>query len=385
MSRIRTQVYLDHAATSPMLAKVQDVMRAVEGEAFGNASSAHWAGDRALAVLDSARRAVLGRFGGGDRVIFTSGATESNLIGLLGTALGEGFDRIVVSAIEHESVNAAARLAERLGISVERCGVDELGRLDLEELNWRLSGGPAAVGVVHASNEVGTVQPVAQIAELVHARGSRLHLDLAQSFGKVAMTEARAADTWGISGHKIGGPKGIGALIIGSDVRLESPIGGGSQEDGLRHGTHNVAGAAGLACAAVENDPVVIGPELQARADHLRSAIAYDVPDIRWTGDPENRAPHLVSAIVPGVPGEMLVASLDVLGIAASVGSACAARKDPSGKAGALRAMGASKADAVCSVRFSVGLDTASSEISSAAPLITETIHRLREVVSAQV
>lgn len=380
MSRLRAEIYLDYAATSPMLSQAQETMRAVEAEAFGNPSSEHWAGAAARDVLEGARAALLARAGIGERLVFTSGATESNLLGLLGTALAAGHERLIVSAIEHPSVSAATRLGGRFGMRTEVVGVDSDGRIRLDELARVLRGRPASVALMHASNEVGTLQPIAAAAELVHRAGGTLHVDAVQSFCKVGLDELAEADTVALAAHKIGGPRGIGALLVG-DVRLESPLGGGTQEGGLRHGTENVAAAAGFASAAVDGDPAVVAPALTERADHLRDEIAREVPDIRWTGDPERRAPHIVSAIVPGVAGEVLVASLDAIGIAASVGSACRARNVDAEGSGVLAAMGATRSESLCAVRFSVGMGTTPGEVERAGALIGEVVHRLREMV----
>lgn len=376
-----TQIYLDYAATAPVLEPVQRTMRAVEAAAFGNPSSRHWAGTRAAEVLEGARRAILGRARLDGRLVFTSGASESNLIGLVGAAMAGGHRRILTSAVEHESVHAACRMARNLGIETDQVPVDGEAHVRLDELARCLERGPAAVAIMHANNEVGTLQDVAPIAELVRAGEGTLHVDAAQSFGKVSLEELAGADTVALSAHKLGGPRGIGGLIIAPGGEVVSPLGGGSQEFGLRHGTENIPGIAGFATAAAHTDPEKDGTQLAACADRLRENLAEAVPEIRWTGDLQRRAPHIISCVIPGVPGELLVASLDHLGIAASVGSACHA--NGLSYSPILSAMGAERAESLCALRLSVGHATTIDEIDYAAAMIAEAVHRLREIVLA--
>jgi cysteine desulfurase len=380
-SGTQQRVYLDYAATSPMLESVQRAVRAAETGAFGNPSSTHWAGEKAHEVLEAARAAILKRAGVGERVVFTSGASESNLLGLLGAALGTRAKRVAISAVEHESVFAAARVAKLLGLESCEIPVDSLGRVSLEVISQVVRDGPVAVAVMHANNEVGTLQPIAEIAPIVHAAGGVLHVDAVQSFGKLPLDELAEADTIALSAHKLGGPKGVGGLLIRQGVEMVSPFGGGSQEYGLRHGTENVPGIVGFARAAVDNDPVVVGPALRRRGIRLRAELAGQIPDIGWTGDLERRAPHIVSGIVAGVPGDLLVASLSALGVAFSVGSACHSSAD--GGSHVLKAMGASLDESACAIRLSVGLGTRDEEILYASAVLAEAVYKLRTILQS--
>ena len=377
----RRLVYLDHAATSPLSAKSQSAMRAAEEQAFGNPNSGHWAGATAERVLDAARETLGRRAGFAGRVILTSGATEANAIGILGLLRHAALKQVLASAIEHDSVFAALDLASALGAKTDRIGVDHQGVVSIDHLRELMGDRPSVVAVMHANNEVGTLQPIREIAEVVHATGGVLHVDAAQSYGKVDLSDLGSADTIGVSAHKLGGPKGVGALLVREGVFLDPPLGGGSQEYGLRRGTQNVPGIAGFARAAAESDPLKVGPELEARATALRSGLVETIPEIRWTGDPVKRAPHIVSCVIPGVAGDVLAQSVSALGVAISVGSAChASSGEPSH---VLRAMGAATVEAACAVRLSVGLSTSDEDIAYAIEVISECVRRLRSILLA--
>ena len=374
----RRRVYLDFAATSPLSSGAQEAMRAAEEQAYGNASSVHWAGITANNVLEAARQTVARRAGFGERVVFTSGATESNWLAMSGLLAISPSKRVVTSAIEHDSVLAARDYLRSTGAEAVAVGVDHLGRVRLEQLAELLDDRPAVVAIMHANNEVGTLQPIRDIADVVHQTGGSLHVDAVQSFGKVPLDDLTYADTVGVSAHKIGGPKGVGALLVRDGVVLDPPLSGG-QEFGLRRGTQNVPGIAGFARAAAESDPHTVGPALWSRALALRTGLADGVPEIRWTGDLADRTPHIVSCIIPGVGGDVLAQSVDALGVAVSVGSACTAGAvQPSH---VLVAMGASTIEAACAVRLSVGLATTDADIEYAVWAIGETVRRLRTIL----
>src|ERR1039458_3636449 len=288
----RRRVYLDHAATSPLSAKSQSAMRAAEEQAFGNPNSGHWAGAAAERVLDAAREPLGLRAGFSGRVVLTSGATEANAIGILGLLRHAALKRVLASAIEHDSVFAALELASAFGATTDHIGVDHQGMVRVDHLRELMGERPSVVAGMHANNEPGTLQPIREIAELVHGTGGMLHVDAAQSYGKVDLSELKSADTIALSAHKLGGPKGVGALLVRDGVFLDPPLGGGSQEYGLRRGTQNVPGIVGFARAAAESDPRKVGPELEARATALRSGLVESIPEIRWTGDPEIGRAH---------------------------------------------------------------------------------------------
>lgn len=374
----RRRVYLDFAATSPLSSGAQAAMRGAEAEAFGNASSSHWAGRAADRVLEAARDAIRRRAGFGDHVVFTSGATESNWLAILGLLGMPPRARLVTSSIEHDSVYAARDYARALGADVMEVGVDRLGHVRLEELAELMNGGPAVVAIMHANNEVGTLQPIGEIADIVHHASGWLHVDAVQSFAKVALDGLDQADTVAVSAHKIGGPKGIGAVIMRQGISISPPMAGG-QEFGLRRGTQNVPGIAGFARAAAESDPHAVGPALITRANALRAALSSEVPGIEWTGDLTERAPHIVSCIIPGVTGDVLAESVDALGVAVSVGSACHA--EAARPSHVLLALGASSTEAACAVRLSVGLATTGDDISYAAWAIGEVAQRFRSIL----
>ena len=359
------RVYLDWNATTPLRPEARAAMAAA-WDFCGNPSSVHAEGRQARRLVEEARAAVAAAVGALPRnVVFTSGGTEANALALTpGLRRGSGppVERLLVSAIEHASVLAGGRFPTE---AIRTIGVTSAGLLDLDRLGATLEGGPPAlVSVMLANNETGAVQPVAEAAEIVHAAGGLLHVDAIQALGKISFDiKALNADLATVSGHKIGGPKGVGAVVLAEGVRgLEPWLRGGGQELGHRAGTENVAGIAGFGAAAKaamgarESDAI--------RLESLRNRLERDLREttgaIVFSGDVP-RLPNTTLFTVPGLKAETAVIGFDLEGIAVSSGSACSSGKvQPSH---VLKAMGFGPEIAEGAVRLSLGWSTSPADI----------------------
>lgn len=341
---MRGATYLDHNATTPLLAPVADAMRAALSEA-GNASSVHRFG-RAQGQRVEAARAEVATLTGArpENVIFTSGGTEANNLALAGSGRG----RIIVTAIEHDSVLRA--VDDPILAPVGSDGV-----VDCDWLADRLeeSSEPALLCVMLANNETGVIQPLARIAELARRRGARVHCDAVQAAGRLPLDlEALGVATMTVSAHKIGGPQGVGALVLASDTVLTPQLRGGGQERGRRAGTENVAGIVGFGVAArlARTDRSAASEMLR---DALETRLRAAIPDAVVFGAAAPRLGNTSCFAVPGVPAETQVMALDLAGVAVSAGAACSSGKvTPSHVLGA---MGVAPALANCAIRVSFG------------------------------
>ena len=386
MSSAPPPIYLDHAATTPVRPEVRAAMEPFYGPQFGNPSSAHRWGRAARAALDEARERLAECLGARvDEVSFTSGGTEADNLALLGAwRARRGAERraVVSTPVEHKAVLAAVHQAasegadERL-LSVDRDGVvaDARGAI----------GDDVAVGsVMWVNNEVGVVQPVPALAERARAAGAVFHTDAVQAFGKVDVDVRRVpVDLLTLSGHKIGAPKGVGALYVRRGTALAPLFHGGAQDRGRRPGTENVAYAVGLATAAeltlAERDAE--HARLTALRDALEAAILAGVPDAVVHGGGAERAPHVTNVSVPGVDGAALLLALDLHGVAASGGSACqTGNPEPSH---VLLAMGVEPALAAAAVRFSVGALTTPACVERVGALFPRLVGKARAAAAA--
>ena len=365
------RIYFDWNATAPLRPEAREAMLGAL-DLTGNPSSVHGEGRAARRVVEKARESVAALVGGDPRcVTFTSGGTEANMLALSPGVTAPGAprrERLLVSAIEHPSVLAGGRFA---AAEVETVPVTASGCVDLSILAQRLAAlaqdGTRAplVSVMLANNETGVIQPVLQVADMVHAAGGLLHVDAVQGAGRIAIDiNALGADLVTLSGHKIGGPHGVGALVRRHrDIVVEPLITGGGQEDRLRAGTENVAGIAGFGAAAaaaareVEQGVGHIGA-LRDRIEHSLSAV---IPDVTIFGADSERIPNTTLFAVPGVKAETAVIALDLAGVAASSGSACSSGKvTPSH---VLAAMGVAPGLARGAVRISLGPATTAANI----------------------
>ncbi len=385
-----TLIDLDQAATTATRREVLEAMWPWLTGEHGNPSSTHALGRRAADALADARSRIA-RIAGvrPAQVVFTSGGTESDnlaVIGLTLAALARGRDRhILVSAIEHEAVLESAAYLERWhGVEVTRVPVDAEGVVDADAAIASLRPGTALVSVQAANNEVGTLQPLAALGAAAHEVGALLHTDAVQLAGRFPLDGARnaelsAADAITISGHKLGAPKGVGALLLPTGAAIEPLIHGGGQERDRRSGTENVAGAVGLAVALElaeaerEAHPLAA---LEAQRDAFIAQVLQTVPGARLTGHPTQRLPCHASFVVPGIGGEPLLIALDDRGILASSGSACAAGRDEPSPV--LLAMGYDPDTARTAVRFSWGVSTIQESLDTAARELAESAASLR-------
>lgn len=352
-------LYLDHAATSPVRPEVLEAMRPYLTGVFGNPSSHHTAGEAAARALDDARARVARALGmRTSDVVFTGGGTEANNLAVKGivlAALEAGRRRLVTSPIEHESILESAEYLRRFhAVEVTVLPVDSRGRIAPDDLASAIGDDTALVSIGHANNEIGTVQDVAALASVTRAARVPLHLDAVQSAGWIPLRDL-GADAVSIAGHKLGAPKGIGALAVRGRVPVEPLLHGGGQERGRRSGTENVAGAVALATALdlAERERDVVAARVGAATTHFISRVLAGVPEARLTGHAVHRLPGTASFTFVGTSGEAVLLELERRGVISSSGSACAAGSDEPSHV--LLACGVPPEVAQTSVRFSFG------------------------------
>src|SRR6266566_1243085 len=383
--------YLDNAATTPVRPEVLEAMLPYLGkEAFGNPSSAHRFGRAARAGIEEAKRAVAAALGAEpNQVVFTSGGTEADNLAIIGAALAAkdrgGPFRVAVSATEHKAGLAAAHAVKHLGGEEVILPVTATGQLENGTLDKALARGVAVVSVMWVNNEVGTVQPVADLATRCCDAGVLFHSDAVQAFGKVPVSFHDSGCTLlTISGHKIGASKGIGALIVRDRKAVEAIIHGGGQQFGIRPGTENVPGIVGLGVAArlAAEEQQSLAARLGELRDELERRLVAIVPDAVINGWQGKRAPHISNVSIPGTDSEALLMHLDLAGIACSSGSACSTGAvEPSH---VLTAMGVPRELGVAALRFSFGKDSTLEDVeavSAALPRIVEKVRSLSTVL----
>ena len=381
-------IYLDHAATTPLRHEALEAMLPYLGGAFGNPSSAHSFGRAARDALDEAHERLATSLGGSAReIVVTSGGTEANNLAIKGAAwAGKARGhRLVTSAVEHHAVGHAMRHLEKFGFEVVEVPVDRYGRVDPDELDAAVDDRTILVSVMMANNEVGTVQPIREIAERVRARrGILFHVDAVQAAPTLDLHVGElGADLVTISAHKFEGPKGVGALWIRRGTQLLAQLHGGSQERHRRAGTENVAGAVGMAvafeCACADRPTTAI--RLRALRSRLAAA-CLAVDGVSISGHPTERLPGLLSLLVRGADGVAISVALDLDGIAASTGSACSSGSpEPSH---VLTAMGCTDAEALGALRLSMGRATTDAEVAEACLVVPRVIAEIRDGSAAQ-
>jgi cysteine desulfurase len=375
-------IYLDHAATTPLRREVLDAMLPFLTDAFGNPSSAHSFGRAARGALDESHERVAGRLHAeGREIVFTSGGTEANNLALKGAAwAGKARGhRIVTSAVEHHAVGHTLRYLEKFGFEIVELPVDRYGRVDPDQLDAAINDRTILVSIMLANNEVGTIQPIADIARVVRShKGVLLHVDAVQAAPYVDLdVEALAADMISLGAHKFEGPKGVGALFVRHGTHILAQQQGGTQERHRRAGTENVAGAVGLA-AAYELS-CAERPETVARLKRQRERLAkaiLAVPGTEATGHPKQRLPGLLSLVARDTDGNACAMSLDLEGIAASVGSACTTGSTEVSHV--LTAMGYPEEEARGALRLSLGRTTTDEEITTASEVVPRVIASMR-------
>ena len=377
---VNRRIYLDYCATTPVHPEVRAAMLSSLDEDFGNPSSMHWAGGRARQLLEQARAEVAGGIGSQPGEIhFTSGATEADNLALLGILRqhAPGQAHLITSAVEHHAILHSAARLEREGYPVTYLPVDATGRVEVDSLRKAIRTDTVLISVMLVNNEVGAIQPVAEIGAIARERGILLHTDAVQGIGllDVAVDDLQV-DLLSLSAHKIYGPKGIGALYVRQGVRLEPVTFGGPQEMGLRAGTENVPGIVGLG-AAVRLTQAHKGAERQ-RLLHLRqyliAGLRERLPELIVNGPEGQVSPHVVSISFPGADAEMMLIRLNGEGIAVSLGSACNSEAiEPSH---VLKAMGLPLDQIEGTLRISLGYPTTQAELDRLIEVLPAIVER---------
>jgi cysteine desulfurase len=379
-----SKVYLDYAATTPVHPEVIQTMLPYFGEKFGNASSLHSFGQEARSAIEKARSTIAAFINASpEEIIFTSGVTESDNSGILGTAYAnrEHGDHIITSAIEHHAVIEPCHFLEKRGFKVTYLPVDRYGMVNPNDVRKALTPGTILVTVMHASNEVGTIQPISEIGRITRAAKVYFHTDAVQTFGHVPVdVKDLNVDLLSVSGHKLNGPKGIGILYIRKGTRLSPFMLGGGQEEGRRGSTYNTPGIVGLGKAVeiAEQEMEEEGKRLAALRDQLIEGLQSKIDLVKLNGHPVYRLPNNVNISLAYVEGEATLLSLDFEGICASTGSACSSESlEPSH---VLTAMCVPAEEARCSIRFSLGKWTSQSDIDKVLEVLPRIINKLRNM-----
>ncbi len=389
-------IYLDYAATTPLHPKALEAMLPFLTQRFGNASATYSIARQAQKAIDDARKTVAAILGcRTSDVIFTSGGTESINTALKGVAFAQKKARagnhIVTTAAEHDSVLNTSNYLEQFGFEVTYLPVDRLGRVEPDQVARAITERTVLVSVMLANNEVGTIQPVAEIARLVAERGLALHkripvhTDAVQAPGALPINvDDLGVDLLSLSGHKFGGPKGTGVLYIRRGTPFVSQLTGGGQERQRRAGTENVAGIVGQGTALqiAEDDRAAFVESTTRIRDRLIEAITASVPDSHLNGDPVNRLSNNVNVSIPGVRGDQLVLALDKEGIAASAGAACGSSTwEPSH---VLLAMGLSMPEAVGGLRLTLSSETTDADAAAVLEALPRVVNHLRPLAAAR-
>lgn len=381
----QAHIYLDNAASTPVADEVIEEMIPFMKHQFGNPSSIHRLGRETTRALQLARKRVASLINASPREItFTSGGTESNNFALKGVASNArsiGRNRIITSAIEHDAVLEPCKDLEGSGIAITYLPVTSEGLVMPAELEKAMSPEVALVSIMYANNEVGTVQPIEELARVAHGFGALFHTDAVQAVGKIPVdVKASGVDLLSMSSHKINGPKGIGALYIKAGTRVSPIIHGGGQESSLRSGTENVPGIAGFgkACELASSRRELQSQRISSLRDHLVSRMLEEIPHSRLNGSPAHRLPGNAHFTFFGVNGEDLIIKLDEYGIAASTGSACSVKKQKPSHV--LKAMSFSYEEITGSLRLSIGPQNTIEEIDKAIEGIRSAIEELREL-----
>lgn len=376
--------YFDHAATTPVDPRVLQKMLPYFTENFGNPNSQHACGRRAAAAVDEARDTVASLIGAKpSEIYFTSGGTESDNWALRGAAHAnaERGKHLIVSAVEHPAMIATARELQKEGFEVTFAAVDEFGKVDLQKLKDSIRPDTTFIGVMTANNEIGTLQPVAEISALARERGIVFFTDAVQAAGALKLNvKEPTVDMLSFSGHKFYGPKGVGVLYVRSGVRVGKIITGGHQERSMRGGTTNVPGIVGLAEAfrLANEEMAQNNAHVSAIRDRFIARVLREIPYVKLNGHPKDRLPNNANFSFRYIEGESLLFSLDLAGIAVSSGSACSSGSlEPSH---VLLATGLPEGLAHGSIRFSFGKENTAEQIDIAVEKLKEIVVRLRNL-----
>jgi len=369
------RIYLDFNASTPIAPEVADAMRSVLAEPFGNPSSEHWAGEPAKRAIENARAQVAGLLAcKPDEIVFTSGGSEANNHALKGVffAKGQAKAHFITTQVEHPAVINPCRFLERLGATVMYLPVDGYGRVDLDDVRRAITSETILISVMHANNEVGTIQPIPDIARIAHEHGVLFHSDAAQSVGKLTTrTDELRVDLLSVAGHKLYGPKGVGALFVREQVRLEPLIHGASHEFGRRAGTENILLGVGLGAACAISQSRLGMESVQQLRDLFWNMLQDSFGDrIALNGHPTERLPNTLNVSFIGRAGSEILARME--NVAASTGSAChsgSVELSP-----VLKAMKIPPQIGMGAIRFSLGRTTTREEIESTVALLTKAV-----------
>ncbi len=375
------KVYLDHAATTPVDKEVLEAMLPFFDEKFGNASSLHAYGREAREALEKSKEEVAKLINAdADEIIFTGSGTESDNLAIKGIAFKHGRGHIITSKIEHPAVLETCKYLEKKGFDVTFLPVDEYGLVKPEDVENAIRDDTILISIMHANNEIGTIEPIEEIGEIARKHGILFHTDAVQSAGKIEIDVKKInVDLLSMSSHKIYGPKGVGALYVRRGVKLEPVLHGGGHEKGMRSSTENVAGIVGFAKACE-----ICRRRMHEDADkitRLRDKIIKEVLKIEesyLTGHPTRRLPNNASFYFKGIEGESLVLMLDAKGIATSTGSACSSKKLQASHV--LLAIGIRPEDAHGSLRVTLGRENTEEEIDYFLEVLPEVVEELRKI-----
>ena len=387
------RVYFDYNATTPVEPEVLDAMLPYFSGEFGNAASIHTPGQRARGAVETAREQVAALIGArAQEIVFTSGGTESDNHAVFGVVVQaflpvptsknpDPSPHIITTAIEHEAVLNACQALEKSGVRVTFLAANREGQIDLDELRQAVRPETVLITVMHANNELGTVQPLEEVGRIAKERDIYFHTDAVQSAGKVPIeVNQLGVDLLSLSAHKFYGPKGIGALYIRGGTRLRQLLYGGHHQRGFRPGTENVAGIVGLGKAAeiARESLAADARRVSTLRDKLEQGLLARVPHARVNGGASLRTPNTTNLVFPGIEGEALLIALDLKGLACSTGAACSSGAvEPSH---VLTAIGLPPEEARASLRFSLGRHTTEQEIDFALQVVPSAVEQLREL-----
>jgi len=386
------RIYLDHNATTPVDPAVLDAMLPFFSTEYGNASSIHTFGQRARAAVETSREQVAALLNARPQeIVFTSGGTESDNHAIFGVTLqsftsltsltSSTSPHVITSTIEHEAVLNTCQFLEKQGVAVTYVPVNRQGLINLDDLRRSLRPETTLITIMHANNELGAIQPLAEIGKIAAEADVYFHSDAVQSAGKIPLdVQALQLDLLSLSGHKFYAPKGVGALFIKSGTHLRQLLYGGHHQRGFRPGTENVAGIVGLGKAAelarlsLENDSA----RISRLRDTLEQGLLARIPDSRVNSAHAPRTPNTANITFPGIEGEALIIALDLKGLACSTGAACSSGAvEPSH---VLTAIGLPASEARASIRFSLGRHTTDAEITATLDLVPAAVSQLRNL-----
>jgi len=378
------RIYLDYAATAPVDPQVFEAMQPFFFEKFGNPSSIHTEGQIARKAVEESREKVASFLGAKpEEIIFTSGGTESNNFALKGIAFAneERSNHIIISAIEHHAIIEPAKFLEKRGFKISVLGVDKYGIVDPQEVKKAITDKTILISIMHANNEIGTIQPIKEIGKIAREKGIYFHTDAVQTVGHIPVdVNELGVDLLSLSAHKFYGPKGVGAIYIRKGTRIQRFLDGGDQEKAKRASTHNTAGIVGLAKAlelCEERMKEEAGFQTKMR-DKLITYILKSIPEVYLNGHPQLRLPNNANFSIRYIEGESLILNLDLLGIAASTGSACTSSSlEPSH---VLLAIGLPHEIAHGSVRFTLGRWTQEADIDYVLEHLPKVVEKLRSM-----